>query len=90
MTGEHQCPVCGFGGLEDPAYDPLTGLGSYQICPSCGFEYGVTDDDRQITHEQWRRRWIDAGMPWRDAGVSDAPRDWDASAQLAALNDQTS
>ena len=89
MTNGFGCPVCGFAALGAPAYDPVTGLGSYQICPSCGYEYGVTDDDRQITHEQWRRGWIEAGMPWRDRGISDPPRGWNPRVQLAALPDQT-
>ncbi len=84
------CPVCGFIGLDDAAYDPLTKLGSYEICPSCGYQYGVTDDDRGISHEEWRRTWIEAGMPWRDAPVSAPPPKWDPHAQLARLNDQRS
>ncbi|HEY1573690.1 MAG TPA: hypothetical protein VGG05_20280 [Pseudonocardiaceae bacterium] len=86
MGQTYRCPVCGYGGLEVPAYSPVTGRGSYEICPSCGYEFGVTDDDLQITHEQWRRRWIDEGMPWRDTGISDPPTDWDPRAQLAELN----
>lgn len=88
MTGQHKCPVCGFDGLADPAYHPLTRHGSYQICPCCRYEYGVTDDDQQVSHEQWRSEWIDAGTPWRDAGVSDPPPNWNPSTQLAALLDQ--
>lgn len=86
MGQTYRCPVCGYDGLEVPAYSPVTGRGSYEICPSCGYEFGVTDDDLRITHEQWRRRWIDAGMPWRDAGISEPPSGWDPRAQLAALD----
>jgi hypothetical protein len=85
MAQTYRCPVCGYDGLAEPAYSPVTGHGSYQICPSCRYEYGVTDGDRQITHEQWRQRWIDDGMPWRDTGITDPPAGWDPSAQLAAL-----
>lgn len=86
MGQTYRCPVCGFDGLPVPAYSPATGLGSYEICPSCGYEFGVTDADREITHEQWRRTWIDEGMPWRDLGISDPPPGWDPGTQLAALN----
>jgi len=37
------CPVCGHPGLEDPPRMP-SGGGSYEICWSCGFEFGWTDD----------------------------------------------
>jgi hypothetical protein len=75
------CPVCGCPCLTEPAYSPRTGLGSYEICPSCWFEYGVTDDDKGFTHEEWRQRWIADGMPWRSP-VDPVPPGWDPVAQL--------
>ena len=78
------CPVCGFPKLEEPPRAP-SGGGSYEICPSCGFQFGVDDDDKGITHEQWRDRWVGKGMPWSSRGVP-APRAWDAEEQLAALD----
>lgn len=86
MGRTYRCPVCGFSGLDVPAYSPATGLGSHEICPSCGYEFGVTDDDEQITHEQWRRQWVEAGMPWRDAGISAPPPGWDPHAQLGEVS----
>lgn len=77
------CPVCGYPQLEEPPRAP-SGGGSYEICPSCGFQFGVDDDDKGITHEQWRDRWVGKGMPWSSRGVP-APRAWDAKAQLANL-----
>jgi hypothetical protein len=85
MGQTYRCPVCGYDGLTVPAYSPGTGLGSYEICPSCGYEYGVTDADLGISHEQWRHTWIAEGTPWRDAGITDPPADWDPQAQLATL-----
>jgi hypothetical protein len=77
------CPACGYPDLEGPAYSPRTGLGSYDICPSCGFEYGVTDDDRGFSHAAWRCLWVEAGMPWR--GVHEPPPGWDPVAQLRTV-----
>jgi hypothetical protein len=49
------CPVCGYPGLEeDPR--PAIGGGSFEICPSCGFQFGVSDDDRGLTYQEWRQR----------------------------------
>jgi hypothetical protein len=83
MTG-YECPVCGHNGLYEPAYSAGKGLGSYEICASCGYEYGYTDDSEGITHEQWRQRWIDADMPWR-GGSEPPPVGWDPVAQLARV-----
>ena len=40
----HRCPVCGYRKLREKprTYD---GGGSFEICPSCGFQFGVSDDD---------------------------------------------
>ena len=79
------CPVCGFTSLREPPRSPQTGAGSYEICPSCGFEFGVTDDDRGITFEQWRSRWVGLGKPWSSRGIEPVPDEWDPDAQLRAL-----
>jgi hypothetical protein len=77
------CPVCGYDGLEEEPRPP-SGGGSFEICPSCGFQFGVSDDDRGFTYERWRQIWIDGGMIW-DKGRSPAPVGWDPRAQLARL-----
>ena len=84
MTGTHTCPACGYPDLDEP---PRTGSGggSYEICDSCGFEYGVTDDDEGFTYAQWRRRWIAKGMPWEADGIAPRPVGWDPKAQVASL-----
>jgi hypothetical protein len=78
------CPVCGFPGLKERPRSLRTGGGSYEICPSCGFQFGVSDDDNDYTPEQWRRMWIDRGMPWSSQGIK-KPDDWDPIAQLQKL-----
>lgn len=80
----YQCPACGYPGLDEPPRAP-SGGGSYEICSSCFFEYGVTDDDEGFTYESWRERWIAEGMPWRSAGIEDPPVGWDPQAQLHQL-----
>lgn len=77
------CPVCGFAGLEEPPRSPSGGA-SYEICPSCSFQFGVSDEDKGISCEAWRARWISSGMPW-DKGRSAPPRNWDPIRQLESV-----
>ena len=81
----YTCPACGYPGLTEAPRSPTTGAGSYEICPSCGFEFGVTDDDQGFSYEQWRQRWVERGMPWDSAGIEPPPNGWDPSAQLQRL-----
>lgn len=79
----YTCPTCGYPGLLEP---PRTESGgSYEICWSCGFEFGVTDDDLGISYEEWRRRWIERGMPWDSEGRHPRPEGWDPAAQVASV-----
>jgi predicted RNA-binding Zn-ribbon protein involved in translation (DUF1610 family) len=76
----YTCPVCGFPELtEIPRTE--TGGGSYEICLSCGFEFGVSDDNRGFSCEQWRERWIKQGMPW-NSGWTKPPPNWNPQEQL--------
>ena len=82
-TGPHyRCPVCGYPGLDEPPRTEESGA-SYEICPSCGFEFGVTDEDRGISYQQLPRERDRggrgggaaggrprAGTPWRRCGNS--------------------
>lgn len=79
----YTCPVCGYSYLHEPPRSASGGR-SYEICPSCGFQFGVTDDDRLISYEQWRRSWADQGMPWHAKAVS-APPGWDPVRQLRSV-----
>lgn len=83
----YTCPICGYPGLGEPPRSPKTGGGSYEICPSCGFQFGVTDDDRGCTYDDWRKQWIARGMPWDSLGIETPPTDWDPRRQLARLNE---
>jgi hypothetical protein len=83
MRAKHRCPVCGYPDLcESPRLSG--GGGSYEICPSCGFQFGVSDDDRKLTYGQWRERWRSEGMRWASLGIP-RPRGWDPAEQLRRL-----
>ncbi len=85
VTVHHVCLACGYPGLNQT---PRTANGgSYEICHSCGFEYGVTDDDLGFSYETWRQRWIERGMPWDGEGLDQPPAGWDPARQLALLAD---
>jgi len=70
----HSCPVCDYPGLLEPPRSP-SGGGSYEICPSCGFQFGFDDDDKGITYTTARATWIAKGSPWTSKGTPQ-PRDW--------------
>ena len=82
------CPVCGFPALHEPPRSENTGGGSYEICPACGFEFGVTDDDEGHSYADWRRRWVAEGMPWSSKDIDPPPNGWDAAEQLRRLFDR--
>jgi hypothetical protein len=82
------CPICGFDGLE---YEPYVGRsGSTEICPCCGFHFGVTewDEFEPITLAEWRAIWIKDGMPWRSLGNIHPPLNWDPVKQIRNLTDE--
>lgn len=70
----HTCPVCGYPKLKSAPRSP-SGGGSYEICPSCGYQFGVDDDDLQIPHAQWLKKWISGGAKWSSASIKQ-PKNW--------------
>lgn len=82
----YTCPVCGYPDLGEPPRSP-SGGGSYEICPSCGFEFGVSDDDLGFTYDEWRQRWIALGMPWESKEVRPPPEGWNPRQQLQAVEE---
>ena len=76
----YACPVCGWPDLEEPARGETTG-GSYEICPSCGFQFGVSDEDKGYSYSAWREQWIASGMPWSSVAQG-RPVNWDPKGQL--------
>ena len=80
----YQCPACGYPSLTEPPRTEGDG-GSYEICASCAFEFGYTDEDQGYSYEAWRALWVANGMPWRSEGIEDPPEGWDPVQQLHSL-----
>ena len=76
---DYSCPVCGFAGLEEPHRDKY-GEPSFEICPSCGTEFGYHDAKR--SHDELREEWVRNGARWH--GHHGAPPGWDPIKQLTA------
>src|SRR5205085_10656218 len=81
------CPVCGF----QLWFEPWNGVSaSDEICPSCGIQFGYSDgaggdlERRKEIHREWRKNWVEAGMPWRGIGQS-PPKDWKPDAQVKRI-----
>ena len=79
---KHMCPVCGYPHLNEVPRKKGN-RASFEICPSCGFQFGVSDDDAGHTFQEWRASWIERGMPW--SSRQPTPLNWDAAAQVAKL-----
>jgi hypothetical protein len=83
------CPACGYVESAEPPYDER-GSGLHEICPCCGFQFGVTDDDAGHTFEHWRAAWIAEGLRFRhtDPGsVRGRGERWDPLMQLRTLRE---
>ena len=86
----HTCPVCGYPGLGQEPYREDTG-GSFEICPSCGIQFGYHDETGGDSARQaelyrvWRQRWIDGGMVW-DKGRTEPPSLWNPLEQLKRID----
>ena len=81
----NRCPVCGYDGLEEPAYDE-DGVPSFEICPCCGIEFGYEDATKP--HESLREEWIAKGMSWW--ADDKPPSGWDPTQQLRSLTEGSS
>lgn len=82
MALKHVCPVCGYPKLKE-APRSASGGGSYEICPSCGFQFGVTDDDAGYTYDTWRAKWRGEGMHW--SSTTKPPAHWDPEKQSSSF-----
>ena len=83
----HTCLCCGFPALQEPPRSNSGGA-SYEICPSCGFQFGVSDDDAGFTYASWRALWKTGGLRWSSKGTA-PPRGWNPESQLASVEDRS-
>lgn len=50
----------------EPPYEDVLGRLSYEVCPSCGFEFGNDDNPGTalpVSFAEFRQQWIEAGRP---------------------------
>jgi hypothetical protein len=71
---QYTCLVCSYPKLSEPPISELGG-GSYEICPSCGFQFGFDDEEEGWSYEKWRKLWEKEGRPWRSKAIKQ-PKDW--------------
>ena len=77
-TKTNTCAACGYPHLRAPQRS-ASGGASHEICPSCGFEPGYTDDDQEITPAAWGKQWKAKGSAWYSKGTPQ-PADWKSTA----------
>lgn len=59
----YRCYVCNENALDGSPYSSR-GVGSGEICPNCGFQYGIDDyPDKAVNMEQWRKERERRGFP---------------------------
>lgn len=80
--GNNICPICGYPNLDHPARDPDTKVPSFDICPSCGCEFGYHDATPHA-EERYRRNWVQQGAPWFKPELK--PLEWNLEDQLAQI-----
>jgi hypothetical protein len=73
------CPVCGFLLKHPPE--------NFNICPSCGVEFGYETTSRSI--EELREEWLRTGALWA-SNVHPRPKDFDPTMQLGNIPNITS
>ena len=71
MVDQNMCPVCGYRMEEPPE--------QYNICASCGTEFGVHDVNASI--EELRVAWLRTGPNWFSS-VDPEPQDWNPFLQI--------
>ena len=59
----YSCPVCGSPGFLEPPWD-ANGCASFDICDSCGIQFGYNDARRDVQDRiwaRWRELWLANG-----------------------------
>jgi len=90
MGDRYLCPVCGYPDLYDPPW--TNDSASYEICPSCGTQFGYDDfadgdaGEREVVYRDRRRAWRAAGCPWFSTNRL-PPAAWNPEQQLQAVEE---
>jgi hypothetical protein len=74
MVAERLCTVCGYKMEEGPR--------DYNICPSCGTEFGIHDVNSSI--ENLQDLWLKSGPRWHSSVVAQSVK-WDPFEQFIHL-----
>lgn len=76
-SSKYKCLICGYSELPDEPY--TNNSPSYEMCPCCGFQYGLDDYHKYKTKKElfleWRINWIDGGCKWFSKSILE-PKDW--------------
>lgn len=75
LTPLYECPVCGYDKLVDPP-------ANYNICPSCGTEFGNHDQNASIL--ELRSAWESGGYEWW-SHYQPKPNGWNGRNQLQKM-----
>ncbi len=90
----YKCFVCGYSGLSEQFYIDGKFSSTFEICPSCGFQYGYHDLNGTGEYPEsfkekyiiisFRKKWIAGGMLW-DKGSASPPPNWNPRDQLKEI-----
>jgi hypothetical protein len=83
MKKKNICPVCGFDGLSEAAFDEH-GMPSYEVCPCCGFEFGFDSQNDPVAFGRYRATWLKSGASW--FLKKRKPKRWNKLRQLKNLS----
>ena len=89
MIVRNICLICGYDGLSKPAW--IDDSPSFEICPSCGTEFGYDDwvrvgERRAVRQGELREAWKAAGCPWWSQNRP-PPAGWDSGKQLKRIEE---
>lgn len=80
----HHCLVCG-APTEDPPWGEDGRTPLFEICPSCGCEFGY-EDSSVAGINRLRAAWLASGGKWREPKFK--PADLEIEAQIALIPSQ--
>lgn len=73
----YPCPVCGYGQMTEPPEN-------YNICPSCGTEFGYHDLSK--SHRDLRNKWLADGAKWFSFATPQPDIYWNGFLQVTSAD----